>query len=103
MAQLIGHYYDESGVYSTFNISELQETYNLYVRTNETLSNAPDALDNWEALSKCHLGRLRPVGDRIFTMYALQEDLLRFEEKVTATLSFRQSIKMVTKKTTFED
>jgi hypothetical protein len=96
MAQLVGHYYDENGVYNTFNVMGLQETSNLYVKTDETLSNAPDALDNWEALNKCHLDRLRPVGDNIFTMYALEEDLLRFEEKVTTALSFRQNIKIVT-------
>jgi hypothetical protein len=95
MAQLIGHYYDENGVYGTFNVSGLQETSNLYIRTDETLNDTPNALDDWKALNKCHLGRLRPVNNNIFTMYTLEEDLPRFEEKVTAALSFRQNIRII--------
>jgi hypothetical protein len=96
MATLIGHYCDESGTYSTFTVTRLRETANLYVRTDETLSDAPVPCDNWEALNKCHLGRLRPVGDNIFTMYCLSEDLPGFEEKVSAALSFRQNTKILT-------
>jgi len=94
VAQLIGHYYDEKGVFGTFCISGLRETSNLYVKTDETQSNAPDVLDNWEAFNKYQLGRLQLVGDGSFTMYALKEDLLRFKEKVTAALSFRQNVRI---------
>ncbi|MCL2639004.1 MAG: hypothetical protein FWD48_11625 [Oscillospiraceae bacterium] len=96
MIKIIGHYYNESGIYSTFNLSRLQETANLYVRTDETLSDAPDALDNWEALNKSHLGRLRPLKSGGYTMYLLQEDLPYFKGKVEATLAFRQNIKIIT-------
>jgi hypothetical protein len=94
MAKIIGHYFDEVGEYSTFSVSGLQETANLYVRTNETLSNAPDTMNNWEALNKCHLGRLLPAGNGVFAMYALQEDLPRFEQKVAAALFFRQNVRI---------
>jgi len=96
MAKIIGHYFGADGEYSSFVVNELQETTNLYVRTDETLSDAPAALDNWEALNKCHLGKLRPVSQNFFTMYTLQEDLPRFKEKVEAVLAFRHNIKMVT-------
>ncbi|MCL2637308.1 MAG: hypothetical protein FWD48_02960 [Oscillospiraceae bacterium] len=96
MTQLIGHYYDENRIYSTFCVSELHETANLYVRTDETLSDATDTLDNWEALNKSHLGRLRPLKSGGYTMYLLQEDLSRFKEKVEAALAFRQNVKIIT-------
>jgi hypothetical protein len=93
MARITGHYFD-GGEYSTFTVERLQETANLYVWTDETMSDAFDMPDNWEALNKCHLGRLRPIGDGIYTMYCLQEDLPRFKEKVAASVSFRQIFKI---------
>ena len=100
MTQLIGHYYDENGIYSTFTVAGLQETSNLYIRTDETLSGTPDTLDNWEALNKNHLGRLRSLKSGGYTMYLLQEDLPRFKEKVKAALAFRQNIKIITPQST---
>jgi len=96
MTQLIGHYCDENGIYSTLTVTGLQETSNLYIGTSETLSNAPDTLDDWEALNKNHLGRLRPLKNGGYTMYLLREDLPRFKEKVEIALAFRQNIKIIT-------
>ena len=95
MTQLIGHYYDENGIYSTFTVTGLQETSNLYVRTDETPTGAPHMLDNWDALNKNHLGRLRSLKSGGYTMYLLHEDLPRFKEKVEAALSFRQNIRII--------
>jgi hypothetical protein len=96
MAKIIGHYFNSSGEYSVFIVDELRETGTLYVRTYDTISYAPDAVDNWESLNKGHLGRLRPLKGGGYSMYLLQEDLPRFKEKVEAALSFRQNIKIIT-------
>ena len=96
MIKITGHYFNGAGEYSTFTVNELQETGALYIRTGKTVNNAPDNVDNWEALNKCHLGRLRPLKGVGYTMYLLQEDLPRFKEKVAAALSFRQNVKIIT-------
>ncbi|MCL2698084.1 MAG: hypothetical protein FWE74_08390 [Oscillospiraceae bacterium] len=100
MAKLVGHYFDGNGKYSTFIIEGLRETYNLFLKTDETSGNAPDMSDNWEALNKCHLGRLRRHWNGVYTMYCRQEDLPMFTEKVAASLSFRRKIQIVTPQTT---
>ena len=94
MKKLIGHYFDGHDEYSIFVVEGLKETTGLYVRTDETLSGAPNSFDNWKAFNKCHLGRLRPHEGGIFTMYCLREDLPHFKEKVTASLNFRQNVKI---------
>jgi hypothetical protein len=96
MAKIIGHYFDGVSKYSTFSLDELRETGALYIRTHDTINNALDVFDNWEALNKNHLGLLRPLKSGGYTMYLLHEDLPRFKEKVEVALSFWQNIRIIT-------
>jgi hypothetical protein len=96
MAKLIGHYYDGNGKYNVFIIEGLRETHNLYLKTDQTSGGAPNQSDNWDALNKCHLGKLRPHASGIFTMYCLSENLSRFKDKVTAINIKRMKIKKET-------
>jgi hypothetical protein len=86
----------KTGVTALSKSQSCRKTSNLYIRTDETLSDTTDALDDWEVLNKCQLGKRRPLDDNIFTMYALEEDLACFEEKVTATFSFWRNVRIIT-------
>jgi hypothetical protein len=86
MAKLIGHHYDGNGNYSVFIVEGLRETRNLFIKTDETSDSFPDKSDNWDALNKCHLGKLRPLGSGTFAMYCLSESLEDFKSKVSKRL-----------------
>ena len=95
MTKLICHYYEKSGVYSIFTVAGLEETDNLFKRTESTNSNEPDSVDIWEAFNKCHLGKLLPQKNKAYVMYGLEEDLTLFKEKIEATVLFKQNVNIL--------
>jgi hypothetical protein len=95
MAKLIGHYYSKKkGEYIVFEVDGLKETPKQFSKTPETAEGKRPAVDYWAIMPKTQLGELRREYAG-YTLYNLQEDLLRFKELVIADLEQKSVAKKI--------